>query len=155
MSATETYWVDGDRVDKATYVAAERAAGFRNSLGQPDEPATSWWSGVGADGFHHSGHMGWLRDSPLDLSGLGIPQPNRRERPMSADADGLFEGRDLTAYWVWVRSGTPNLPEDWQPPVGDGVTDDAPAIQALIDASRRSEPKPRPGRRRWWRRRRR
>ncbi|MEU8158135.1 hypothetical protein AB0B94_31155 [Micromonospora sp. NPDC048986] len=28
-------------VSKERYVAAERAAGFRNTLGQPDEPATS------------------------------------------------------------------------------------------------------------------
>lgn len=35
----------GERqVDKAEYVAAERLAGFRNTMGQPDEPATSAFS---------------------------------------------------------------------------------------------------------------
>lgn len=31
-------------VDKATYVRHERYAGFRNTMGQPDEPATSGFS---------------------------------------------------------------------------------------------------------------
>lgn len=36
----------GEReVDKAEYVKTERAAGFRNSMGEPDEPATSVFNG--------------------------------------------------------------------------------------------------------------
>jgi len=38
-------WIE---VTKAQYVAAERAAGFFNTMGQPDEPATSAF--LGADG---------------------------------------------------------------------------------------------------------
>jgi len=109
VSTDDTYWVDGNQVSKAEYVAAERAAGFRNTLGQPDEPATSWWHGVGADGFHHSGHMGWLRGSPLDLSGLGIPQ----------------------------------------------TTSVVNAVEPLPAGKSTPSPKPKPVRRRWWRRRRR
>lgn len=38
-------------VTKADYVAAERAAGLRNTLGQPDEPATWSFSVPGVEGF--------------------------------------------------------------------------------------------------------
>lgn len=31
-------------VSKEEYVSAERSAGFRNTLGQPNEPATASWS---------------------------------------------------------------------------------------------------------------
>lgn len=55
-----TFWVDGVQVSEADYVAAERAAGFRNTLGRPDEPATSAWKGRGVDGTMHSGRMGFM-----------------------------------------------------------------------------------------------
>jgi hypothetical protein len=48
----EGFWLLVDKkwvkVTKATYVAAERAAGFYNTLGQPDEPATAAF--IGNDG---------------------------------------------------------------------------------------------------------
>lgn len=37
-------------VTKEQFVAAERAAGFRNTLGQPDEPATGGFSAGGIRG---------------------------------------------------------------------------------------------------------
>lgn len=43
---TKPRWVE---VDKATYVRHERAAGFHNTLGQPDEPATSGFSASNYD----------------------------------------------------------------------------------------------------------
>lgn len=43
----QTRW---DEVSKADYVAAERNAGFHNTLGQPEEPATSAFSGKGMNG---------------------------------------------------------------------------------------------------------
>lgn len=53
---------------KAEYVAAERSAGFRNTLGQPDEPATSAFAGTvagvptrGEQGFLHA-EEGWEMD---------------------------------------------------------------------------------------------
>lgn len=50
MNGTERYYLTlGDspeqEVTKAEFVRAERAAGFRNTLGQPDEPATAAFSG--------------------------------------------------------------------------------------------------------------
>lgn len=53
------FWLKRDghpweRVDKAAYVSAERAAGFRNTLGQPHEPATS---SFGAPGIRGSQYM--------------------------------------------------------------------------------------------------
>ena len=38
------YFVNGEEVTKAEYVAAERRNGFRNTIGFPEEPATSSWS---------------------------------------------------------------------------------------------------------------
>jgi len=49
---------DEREVTKEEFVRAERAAGFRNKLGQPDEPATA---GFGADGVH--GHVMYVSDS--------------------------------------------------------------------------------------------
>jgi len=40
-------WVE---TNKESYVRAERRAGFRNTLGMPDEPATAAWSSSGPDG---------------------------------------------------------------------------------------------------------
>jgi hypothetical protein len=48
---------------KAEYVAAERAAGFNNTLGQPDEPATSAFGGL-------NGKRG--RSYPLTKPGVEI-----------------------------------------------------------------------------------
>ena len=59
--AADTYWVDGAQVTKTDYVKAERDAGFRNTLGRPGEPATSYWSGIGSDGLRHSGRLGYMR----------------------------------------------------------------------------------------------
>lgn len=39
-------WVE---VDKETYVRHERYAGFRNTMGQPDEPATGSFSSSSYD----------------------------------------------------------------------------------------------------------
>jgi hypothetical protein len=47
----DRYWIrenkaEWEEVDKARFVAAERRAGFRNKMGQPDEPATGGFSSV-------------------------------------------------------------------------------------------------------------
>ena len=39
-----------DEVTKKQYVQAERAAGFRNTMGQPDEPATAGFSNGSING---------------------------------------------------------------------------------------------------------
>lgn len=46
---SERYFVTTDErgereVDKAEFVAVERRAGFRNTMGQPDEPGTAGFS---------------------------------------------------------------------------------------------------------------
>lgn len=48
-------------VDKATYVYYERQAGFRNTLGQPNEPATSSFSGTN-DTVEICGYIDYQRD---------------------------------------------------------------------------------------------
>jgi hypothetical protein len=45
-TAGEPKWVE---TDKATYVRHERNAGFHNTMGQPDEPATSGFSSSNYD----------------------------------------------------------------------------------------------------------
>lgn len=43
-------WQDDDaweEVSKEVFVRTERAAGFRNTMGRPDEPATGGFSGGG------------------------------------------------------------------------------------------------------------
>lgn len=49
---------DGDwyEVDKRRWVLAERMAGFHNTMGQPNEPATSSWS-VNKRGLKMSGKV--------------------------------------------------------------------------------------------------
>lgn len=54
----QTSW---DEVSKADYVAAERNAGFHNTLGQPEEPATSAFSGKGMNG-----RQGFLSPATVD-----------------------------------------------------------------------------------------
>ncbi len=54
------YFVDGAEVDKAEYVRVERACGFRNTMGQPEEPGTSMFAGLDDDGVRHEGRMGFL-----------------------------------------------------------------------------------------------
>lgn len=39
-----SYEVNGKRVTKEEYVAAERRNGFHNTMGFPGEPATASWS---------------------------------------------------------------------------------------------------------------
>lgn len=39
-----------EEVTKAEFVAGERAAGFHNTMGQPDEPATAGFGGHGVSG---------------------------------------------------------------------------------------------------------
>jgi hypothetical protein len=43
-NSTFKYFVNGNEVTKTEYVAAERRNGFRNTIGFPEEPATSSWS---------------------------------------------------------------------------------------------------------------
>lgn len=46
-------WQDDDawtKVSKEKFVAAERAAGFHNTLGRPQEPATGGFGGGGVEG---------------------------------------------------------------------------------------------------------
>ncbi len=44
-------------VDKATWVAAEREAGFRNTMGQPDEPGTAGFGTTANGGLY--GRIEW------------------------------------------------------------------------------------------------
>lgn len=47
----DRYYLTEEReVTKEEYVRAERAAGFRNTLGQPEEPAAASFSGQTASG---------------------------------------------------------------------------------------------------------
>lgn len=47
----ERYWIrQWVEVDKETWVAFERRNGFRNTMGEPDEPATSSFSGKFGEG---------------------------------------------------------------------------------------------------------
>lgn len=52
----QEFWIRADgyewrQVDKAEYVRIERLAGFRNTMGQPAEPATASFSGRGWRGM--------------------------------------------------------------------------------------------------------
>lgn len=47
----ERFWLKApggrwEEVDEGAFVRAERAAGFHNTLGHPEKPATSAWSGA-------------------------------------------------------------------------------------------------------------
>lgn len=49
----KTAWLPDDmwvEVTKAEFVRAERDAGFRNTMGEPDEPATGGFHGHGVTG---------------------------------------------------------------------------------------------------------
>lgn len=73
-------------VTKTEWVAAERAAGFKNTLGQPDEPATSsWHSG------ERCGRQGFLMRDP-------------RDRTAAADlpVDAVFEDPRIAAVLAYV-----------------------------------------------------
>ncbi len=59
LLSTEDHWI---QVTKQEYVRVERAAGFNNTMGQPDEPATSGF--VGLDG-----------SCGVTLFGYGPPDP--------------------------------------------------------------------------------
>ena len=67
----DRYWIREGRgtweeVDKAKFVAVERRAGFRNTMGQPDEPATGGFSSIyrpGQDDEHVL--EGTIRDPAL------------------------------------------------------------------------------------------
>lgn len=49
---TRYYLTETREVTKEEYVAAERKAGFRNTMGQPNEPATaSFQSKYGPSGY--------------------------------------------------------------------------------------------------------
>jgi len=64
VSDGKRYFVrEWKEVTKAQYVAAERRAGFVNTQGQPDEPATSSFSGGGIEG-----RQGFLHDQPKSSS---------------------------------------------------------------------------------------
>jgi hypothetical protein len=46
----KTDWAGWTKVTKEEFVSAERAAGFRNTMGRPLEPATGGFSGGGVHG---------------------------------------------------------------------------------------------------------
>lgn len=59
---SETYWLsvnhsDWEQVSKRQYVAAERAAGYRNTAEDNDEPATRDFHGRGIEGRTTLNHM--------------------------------------------------------------------------------------------------
>lgn len=53
-------WVE---TDKKTYVGHERSAGFRNTMGQPDEPGTSAFS---SSRYHTEGLLIYGERDPND-----------------------------------------------------------------------------------------
>jgi hypothetical protein len=65
MSYSRKYYLsedDGntwDEVTKEEYVRAERAAGFHNTMGRPDEPATA---GFSSSNYHKRGRLRYLAD---------------------------------------------------------------------------------------------
>jgi len=66
---------DGDgpwyEVSKRQWVMAERMAGFHNTMGQPNEPATSSWSCTNS----HFNMSGKIESTPKEeLDALGITQ---------------------------------------------------------------------------------
>lgn len=52
----EDEWVE---VTKEEYVMAERAAGFFNTMGRPDEPATA---GFSSSNYHKVGRLRYITD---------------------------------------------------------------------------------------------
>jgi hypothetical protein len=44
LNVTERFFVNDEEVTEAEYVAAERRAGFNNTLGHPEKPATGAFS---------------------------------------------------------------------------------------------------------------
>jgi hypothetical protein len=58
---SDRYYLTEEReVTKAEYVRAERRAGFFNTLGEPEEPATASFSGT-AEGHPVSGRTEYVR----------------------------------------------------------------------------------------------
>lgn len=72
MSVHPAYWIDGTEVDKAEYIRVERACGFHNTLGQPDEPATSWFQGHDPAGQVHTGRHLETITSVLHMRGTPV-----------------------------------------------------------------------------------
>jgi hypothetical protein len=65
MYTTKYYLADADdrdnwtEVTKEEYVRAERAAGFRNTLGRPEEPATA---GFSSTNYHKVGKVRYITE---------------------------------------------------------------------------------------------
>lgn len=74
---------------KAQYVSAERSAGFRNTLGEPDEPATSGWS---SGSF--AGRMAFLRPAAETGPHL-IPIITDRGFSHMPPIDGTYDGHQV------------------------------------------------------------
>lgn len=75
MSFGNQFWLflEGrwEEVSKEEYVRAERGAGFRNTLGKPDEPATAAFSGNGQEGTT----LNPLKEEePDDVRVQGLPE---------------------------------------------------------------------------------
>jgi hypothetical protein len=56
---------DWEEVDKETWIAAERAAGFHNTMGQPNEPSTSYWGNTKPGLTYHYGKLDY---EPIDFN---------------------------------------------------------------------------------------
>lgn len=77
------YWVRwGDenwrQVSKDEYVRAERCAGFHNTMGFPDEPATAGFSSSSTGSGDISGRVGSILDAWCTCRGL-IGQDNQHD----------------------------------------------------------------------------
>lgn len=59
----DRYYVNGVEVKKADFVAAERRNGFRNTMGQPTEPATAGF------GNSQTGDHGRVVYAELEITG--------------------------------------------------------------------------------------
>lgn len=76
-------WIE---VTKADYVDAERGAGFHNTMGQPDEPATGGFGGRGISGSLCYGGRN-LPDTFISLEEQRMAQQPRPKTPDEFHAD--------------------------------------------------------------------
>lgn len=92
-----------EEATKESYVQAERRAGFRNTLGQPEEPATTSFSGGSVNGRLCYGG----RNLPEQFLPLIVTQPQEASmaRPMTPQAFHLSLVKKFEAHQEAVRKG--------------------------------------------------
>lgn len=89
---------DGREVDKAEYVRVERSQGFRNTLGFPDEPATSSFGGKTA--------CGW---TVYDTGATRTPWTDPNREVEQADDRGTTAPQPDFDDEYWAK-----IPEQWR-----------------------------------------